>query len=257
MSMMMLCWNVDGLRSVLKKGFMEWFRKESPDILCIQETRLADGEIPEEVLHIDGYYSYFSCSKTRKGYSGVALFTREKPADVKYGFGVERFDDEGRIIVADYGRFVLLDIYFPNGKASQERLDYKMAFYDTFLNYVDHLKKQGKSIVICGDVNTAHTELDIARPRENSKKSGFLPMEREWMDKLESHGFIDTYRVFEKEGGHYTYWDMRTGARKRNVGWRIDYYYISDDLRKNLKNAFIESDVTGSDHCPIGIEIDL
>lgn len=257
MSMMMLCWNVDGLRSVLKKGFMEWFRKESPDILCIQETRLADGEIPEEVLHIDGYYSYFSCSKTRKGYSGVALFTREKPADVKYGFGVERFDDEGRIIVADYGRFVLLDIYFPNGKASQERLDYKMAFYDTFLNYVDHLKKQGKSIVICGDVNTAHTELDIARPRENSKKSGFLPMEREWMDKLESHGFIDTYRVFEKEGGHYTYWDMRTGARKRNVGWRIDYFYISDDLRKNLKNAFIESDVTGSDHCPIGIEIDL
>jgi len=255
--MMMLCWNVDGLRSVLKKGFMEWFRKESPDILCIQETRLADGEIPEEVLHIDGYYSYFSCSKTRKGYSGVALFTREKPADVKYGFGVERFDDEGRIIVADYGRFVLLDIYFPNGKASQERLDYKMAFYDTFLNYVDHLKKQGKSIVICGDVNTAHTELDIARPRENSKKSGFLPMEREWMDKLESHGFIDTYRVFEKEGGHYTYWDMRTGARKRNVGWRIDYFYISDDLRKNLKNAFIESDVTGSDHCPIGIEIDL
>ena len=254
---MMLCWNVDGLRSVLKKGFMEWFRKESPDILCIQETRLADGEIPEEVLHIDGYYSYFSCSKTRKGYSGVALFTREKPADVKYGFGVERFDDEGRIIVADYGRFVLLDIYFPNGKASQERLDYKMAFYDTFLNYVDHLKKQGKSIVICGDVNTAHTELDIARPRENSKKSGFLPMEREWMDKLESHGFIDTYRVFEKEGGHYTYWDMRTGARKRNVGWRIDYYYISDDLRKNLKNVFIESDVTGSDHCPIGIEIDL
>ena len=257
MSMMMLCWNVDGLRSVLKKGFMEWFRKEGPDILCIQETRLADGEIPEEVLHIDGYYSYFSCSKTRKGYSGVALFTREKPADVKYGFGVERFDDEGRIIVADYGRFVLLDIYFPNGKASQERLDYKMAFYDTFLNYVDHLKKQGKSIVICGDVNTAHTELDIARPRENSKKSGFLPMEREWMDKLESHGFIDTYRVFEKEGGHYTYWDMRTGARKRNVGWRIDYFYISDDLRKNLKNAFIESDVTGSDHCPIGIEIDL
>jgi exodeoxyribonuclease III len=255
--MRMLCWNVDGLRSVLKKGFMEWFRKESPDVLCIQETRLVDGEIPEEVQHIAGYHSYFSCSKGKKGYSGVALFTKEKPADVKYGFGIERFDDEGRIIIADYGGFTLLDIYFPNGKASPERLDYKMAFYGAFLDYVDRLRSQGKRVVVCGDVNTAHTELDIARPKENSKKSGFLPMEREWMDKFEAHGFIDTFRVFEKDGGHYTYWDMRTGARKRNVGWRIDYFYISDNIRKNLKGAFIESDVMGSDHCPIGINIDL
>jgi exodeoxyribonuclease III len=255
--MRMLCWNVDGLRSVLKKGFMEWFRKESPDILCIQETRLTDGEIPQEVLHIAGYHSYFSCSREKKGYSGVALFTKEKPADVKYGFGIERFDSEGRIIVADYGGFTLLDIYFPNGKASQERLDYKMAFYDAFLDYVDRLRSQGKKVIVCGDVNTAHTELDIARPKENSKKSGFLPMEREWMDKFEAHGFIDAFRVFEKDGGHYTYWDMRTGARKRNVGWRIDYFYISEDIGKNLKSAFIESDVMGSDHCPIGINIDI
>ena len=255
--MRMLCWNVDGLRSVLKKGFMEWLKKESPDILCIQETRLTEGEIPEEVLHIAGYHSYFSCSQVKKGYSGVALFTKEKPADVKYGFGIERFDNEGRIIIADYGGFTLLGIYFPNGKASQERLDYKMGFYDAFLDYVDRLRSQGKKVVVCGDVNTAHTELDIARPKENSKKSGFLPMEREWIDKLEAHGFIDTFRVFEKEGGHYTYWDMRTGARKRNVGWRIDYFYISDNIRKNLKSAFIESDVMGSDHCPIGINIDL
>jgi exodeoxyribonuclease-3 len=253
--MKMLCWNVDGLRSVLKKGFKEWLDRESPEILCLQETRLVEDEIPEDIRHMDGYYSYFSCSKVKKGYSGVALFTKEKPKEVKYGFGVERFDDEGRTIIADYGRFTLLDIYFPNGKASQERLDYKMDFYDTFLEYVDRLKGQGKDIVICGDVNTAHTELDIARPRENSRKSGFLPVERAWMDKFEAHGFIDTYRVFEREGGHYTYWDMRTGARKRNVGWRIDYFYISDSLRKNLKGAFIEPDVPGSDHCPIGIEI--
>ncbi len=255
--MKMLCWNVDGLRSVLKKGFVQWLLKESPDVLCLQETRLSDDEIPEELRQIDGYHSYFSRHSTKKGYSGVALFTKKEPVKVEKGFGIPRFDDEGRTLVADYGSFVLMNIYFPNGKASQERLDYKMAFYDAFLEYADKIKKNGKGVIVCGDVNTAHSELDIARPKDNAKRSGFLPMEREWMDKLESHGYVDTYRAFEKEGGHYTYWDMRTGARKRNVGWRIDYFYISKDLLPYLKNAYIESDVQGSDHCPIGIEIDL
>lgn len=255
--MKMLCWNVDGLRSVLKKGFVQWLLKESPDVLCLQETRLGDDEMPEDLRHIDGYHSYISRHATKKGYSGVALFTKKEPVKVEKGFGIPRFDEEGRTLVADYGNFVLMNIYFPNGKASDERLDYKMAFYDAFLGYADRIKKQGKGVIVCGDVNTAHTELDIARPKDNAKRSGFLPMERAWMDKLEAHGYVDTYRIFEKEGGHYTYWDMRTGARKRNVGWRIDYFYISKDLLPHLKNAFIESDVTGSDHCPIGIEIDL
>jgi exodeoxyribonuclease III len=255
--MKMLCWNVDGLRSVLKKGFVEWLLKESPDVLCLQETRLSDDEVPEELRHIDGYHSFFSRHETKKGYSGVALFTKKEPVKVEKGFGIPRFDEEGRTLVADYGNFVLMNIYFPNGKASDERLDYKMAFYDAFLAYADGIKKKGKGVIVCGDVNTAHTELDIARPKDNAKRSGFLPMERAWMDKLESHGYVDTYRVFEKEGGHYTYWDMRTGARKRNVGWRIDYFYISEDLLPQLKSAYIESDVTGSDHCPIGIEINL
>jgi exodeoxyribonuclease-3 len=255
--MKMLCWNVDGLRSVLKKGFIQWLLKESPDMLCLQETRLGSEELPEELRHIEGYHGFYSNHLTKKGYSGVALFTKKEPVNVEKGFGIPRFDEEGRTLVADYGNFVLMNIYFPNGKASDERLDYKMAFYDAFLDYADKIRKQGKGVIVCGDVNTAHTELDIARPKDNAKRSGFLPMERAWMDKLESHGYVDTYRIFEKEGGHYTYWDMRTGARKRNVGWRIDYFYISKDLLPHLKTAFIESEVTGSDHCPIGIEIDV
>lgn len=255
--MRMLCWNVDGLRSALKKGFMEWLLKESPDVLCLQETRLGGEELPEALQQIEGYHCFYSNHSTKKGYSGVAIFTKKNPLKVEKGFDIPRFDDEGRTLVADYGSFVLMNIYFPNGKASDERLKFKMEFYDAFLDYADRLRKEGKAVIVCGDVNTAHTELDIARPKDNAKRSGFLPMERAWMDKLESHGYIDTYRVFEKEGGHYTYWDMRTGARKRNVGWRIDYFYISKDLLPHLKKAFIESDVPGSDHCPIGIDISL
>ena len=214
-------------------------------------------ELPEALQQIEGYHCFYSNHSTKKGYSGVAIFTKKNPLKVEKGFNIPRFDDEGRTLVADYGSFVLMNIYFPNGKASDERLKFKMEFYDAFLDYADRLRKEGKAVIVCGDVNTAHTELDIARPKDNAKRSGFLPMERAWMDKLESHGYVDTYRVFEKEGGHYTYWDMRTGARKRNVGWRIDYFYISKDLVPHLKKAFIESDVQGSDHCPIGIEVTL
>ncbi len=255
--MKLVCWNVNGLRSVLRKGFLDWFTGEGADIVCIQETKASEDQIPSNVRHMPGYHAYFTSPREKKGYSGVGLFTREEPKSVSYGLGIKKFDDEGRTIVADYGKFILLDIYFPNGKMSQERLDYKMGFYDAFLDYVDGLRAGGKKIIVCGDLNTAHTELDIARPRENAKRSGFLPEERAWMDKFEAHGFIDTYRAFEKGGGHYTYWDMRTGARERNVGWRIDYFHIGDDLRKNLTGAFIEADVPGSDHCPVGIEIDL
>lgn len=255
--MRLVCWNVNGLRSVLKKGFLEWLRREDADIVCIQETKASADQLPDELTRMPGYHFYSTSPVEKKGYSGVALLTKEEPESVSYGFGIEKYDCEGRTIIADYGKFVLLSIYFPNGKMSQERLDYKMGFYNAFLDYVDRLKADGRKIVVCGDVNTAHTELDIARPRENSKKSGFLPIEREWMDKFEAHGFIDTFRVFEKEGGHYSYWDTFTKARERNVGWRIDYFYISDNMRKNLKEAFIETDVMGSDHCPIGVDIKI
>jgi exodeoxyribonuclease-3 len=249
-----LSWNVNGLRALLRKGFLGFLASEAPDILCMQETKVS--EPPLELYEAGGYHSYF-CSGERKGYSGVAILSREKPRSIAKGLGVERFDGEGRTLIADYGAFVLMNIYFPNGKASQERLDYKMAFYDAFLGHADRLVGRGRKVVVCGDVNTAHAEKDIARPKENSKVSGFLPVERAWMDRFESHGYVDTFRMFNAEGGHYTFWDMATGARARNVGWRIDYFYVSENARNHVKDAFIMPEVMGSDHCPIGIMLDL
>jgi len=244
-------WNVNGLRAVLKKGFVDFLASEGADIACLQETRTA--EAPPELARA-GYHMYFAAGE-KKGYSGVAILTREEPLSVVTSFGEARFDGEGRTLIADYGRFVLMNVYFPNGKASQARLDYKMAFYDAFLDYADGLERRGRKIVICGDINTAHDERDIARPKENSRVSGFLPSERAWMDKLEAHGYVDTYRLFHADGGHYTFWDQKTGARARNVGWRIDYFYVSENLKKSVKEAFIRADVPGSDHCPIGVRI--
>jgi len=250
-----LSWNVNGIRAAAKKGFAEWLSKDNPDILCVQETKADESQVPDEIKNIKGYNSYFESSQDKKGYSGVALFSKEKPAEIKTGFGVKKFDIEGRIQIAEYGNLTLFNIYFPNGKSSPDRLKYKMQFYDTFLDYAGKMKDKGKKIIICGDVNTAHKEIDLARPKENENVSGFLPEERAWIDKFLASGFIDTFRVFNKEGGNYSWWDIKSGARARNVGWRIDYFYISENLRKNLRDAFILSKITGSDHCPIGIEI--
>lgn len=248
-----LCWNVNGLRAVHKKGSLESLLRDRPDILCVQETKSGEDQIPEPVENAPGYHTYFT-SGDKKGYGGVGLFTRKKPLSVKFSLEIKGFDDEHRAVVADYGSFILFNVYFPNGKASKERLEYKLGFYDRFLELMDHLKAEGRRIVICGDVNTAHTELDIARPKQNEKISGFLPVERAWMDKLVAHGFIDTFRIFNKKGGNYSWWDLKTRARERNVGWRIDYFFVSDNLRDRIKSAFIMTEVTGSDHCPVGIE---
>lgn len=254
--MRLLSWNVNGIRAVLKKGFLEWFLREQPDILCIQETKAQEEQIPDTIKEIEDYHTYF-VSAERRGYSGVGLLTRQKPQCIRKGLGIKKFDKEGRVIIADYEKFSLLNIYFPNGKISKERLRYKMAFYDAFLGYVVKLKKGKQRIIVCGDVNTAHTEIDLARPKENAKVSGFLPEERAWIDKFLSNGFIDTFRLFNKQGGNYTWWDLKTRARDRNIGWRIDYFYVSFHLRRRLRCAFMLSDVMGSDHCPIGMEIDV
>ncbi|WP_424358568.1 exodeoxyribonuclease III [Methanocella sp. MCL-LM] len=250
-----LSWNVNGLRAILKKGFIDFLQEKNPDILCLQETKASEDQLPPEIRTAWGYHVYFA-SGEKKGYSGVAILSKVKPLSVSAGFGIEEFDREGRVLVADYGSFVLLNIYFPNGKASPERLDYKMRFYDAFLEYVDRLKARGRKIVVCGDVNTAHREIDIARPRENSKISGFLPVERAWMDKFFAHGYVDTFRLFNDQPGQYTFWDVITKARERNVGWRIDYFFVSDNLKGQLKRAYIMPEIMGSDHCPIGIRID-
>ncbi len=254
--MRLLSWNVNGLRAVYKKGFLEWLGKDKPDILCIQETKCSQDQVPAPLKDIPGYHSYF-LSGAKSGYSGEGLFTRELPKDVRFTLEIKGFDDEGRAIVADYGDFLLFNVYFPNGKASPERLQYKLKFYDLFLELVDRLKSEGRRIVICGDVNTAHQEIDLSRPRQNEKISGFLPVERAWMDRLVQHGFLDTFRLFHPEPGNYSWWDLKTRARERNVGWRIDYFFVSDNLKDAVKSAFILKEVTGSDHCPVGIELEI
>ena len=251
----LLSWNVNGIRAAQKKGVIQWLHKENPDILCIQETKAHIEQLTKELTNPNSYRTFWS-SGEKKGYSGVATFTKLEPNKAEYGFGVKKYDSEGRILIAYYDDFILFNIYFPNGQRDSERLKYKLGFYDEFLKFITKLKEKGKKIIVCGDVNTAHKEIDLARPKENQNTSGFLPIEREWMDKFISNGYIDTFRHFNKEGGHYTYWDQITKARERNVGWRIDYFFITPNLVKNLKNAFILSDVMGSDHCPLGIEIE-
>lgn len=248
-----LSWNVNGIRAAYRKGILDWVADAKPDILCIQETKAHPEQLPDELININGYKSYFS-SAEKKGYSGVAIYTKAEPVSVKTGFGISKFDSEGRILIAEYPDFYLFNIYYPNGKASPERLQYKLDFYDAFLEYANKLKKKGSKVIFCGDVNTAHKEIDIARPKENSKVSGFLPVEREWLDKVIDNGYIDTFRMFNSEPDNYTWWDQVTRARERNVGWRIDYFFVSESAKDDIKNAFILSDVMGSDHCPIGIE---
>jgi exodeoxyribonuclease-3 len=250
----LLSWNVNGIRAIQKKGFIDWLKNENPDILCLQETKAHPDQLDDVLKNVDGYSAYFS-SAEKKGYSGVVTYSKLKPVNIQQGIGIKKFDSEGRFIITEFDEFTLFNIYFPNGKASEERLQYKMEFYETFLKHCKKLLKEGKKIVVCGDVNTAHKEIDLARPKENSVISGFLPQEREWIDKFLGTGFIDTFRKFNQEPEQYTWWDMVTRARERNVGWRIDYFYISENLKVNLINATIHSSVMGSDHCPIEIEL--
>ena len=249
-------WNVNGLRSAYGKGFPDWFSGQKADIVCVQETRARAEQIPEKLKDIPGYQAFFS-EPSRKGYSGVGLWSVEKPRSISWDMGVENLDMEGRLILAEYRDFVLLNVYFPNGKASTERLKYKLDFYNAFLECIIELKSAGKNVIFCGDVNTAHREIDLARPKENEKISGFLPEERAWIDCLTTNGFIDTFRFRHPEPGQYTWWDLKSRARERNVGWRIDYFFVSDNLKERIKSAFIQPEVFGSDHCPVGLEINL
>ncbi len=248
--MKLLCWNVNGIRAVMKRGFLDWLARESPNILCLQETKATPTDLPEELLKPPGYHTYWNFPE-KKGYAGVATFSREKPLKVQNGFGVPEFDREGRVIISEHPGFTLFNIYFPNGKQSEERLKFKLDFYDAFLDYIEPLRLKGEKLIICGDYNTAHQEIDLARPKENAKISGFLPVERAWLDKLVGRGYIDTFRHFNKEPGQYTWWDMKSRARERNVGWSIDYFFVTENLMSHLVKATIMPEVTGSDHCPI------
>lgn len=252
----LISWNVNGVRAVLKKGFLEWLEKENPDILCLQETKAVQGQLDSKLLHPDGYTTFWHSPKHKKGYSGTAIFTKYKPLKISCGIGVEEFDEEGRTLVAEFKDFTLFNVYFPNGKAREERLNFKMGFYEAFQKRVEKEVKNGKKVLICGDVNTAHFPIDLARPQDNEDVSGFLPIERAWMDRFVAAGFSDTLRMFNPNPDIYSWWSMRSGARQRNVGWRIDYFFASENIKESVKSAFVLPDVMGSDHCPVGIELE-
>ncbi|MGC8657829.1 MAG: exodeoxyribonuclease III [Desulfomonilaceae bacterium] len=251
-----LSWNVNGIRAVYKKGFLNWLDQEQPDVLCIQETKALPEQLPDELKNPDGYNSYWN-SAVRKGYSGVAVYTKKPPVALKNGMGGPlEFDQEGRFLQLDFDSFVLINVYFPNGKMGQERLKFKLDFYESFLSYVEKLREQNRNIIFVGDVNTAHQEIDLARPKENSKVSGFLSIEREWIDKAIASGFVDTFRSLNGDLIQYSWWDLKSRARSRNIGWRIDYVFVTSNLEKHVKRAFILTDVEGSDHCPVGIDLE-
>jgi exodeoxyribonuclease-3 len=253
--MKIISWNTNGLRATHKQGyFLPFIQKEKPDILGLQETKAEPEQLPEEARNPKGYFSYFSHSKGKKGYSGVAIYSKVKPKKIEYGIGIPRFDDEGRIIIAYYKDFVLLNVYFPNGGGGPERLKYKLEFYDEFLKFIDKLKKKGQKIIFCGDVNTAHEAIDLARPKENEENTGFLPEERAWIDEVIASGYTDVFRHLNpNKKDAYTYWDMKTFARDRNVGWRIDYFFVTADLLPKINDMKILTQVYGSDHCPISL----
>jgi exodeoxyribonuclease III len=257
--MKLYSWNTNGIRAAVKHGMLDWLAKTSPDILCVQETKVSDPQeiLTKDILAPSGYRSYWNWPKAKKGYSGTAIYSKTEPLSVETAMGVDEFDQEGRILIAHYPLFSVLNVYFPNGKKDQERLDYKMGFYDAFLDVCLDLKKKKKRLIMCGDYNTAHKEIDLAHPKQNETVSGFLPTERAWIDKYISSGFCDTLRMFHNEPELYSWWDVKTRARERNIGWRIDYVFVCKDLKPKVKDAFIEPNVFGSDHCPIGVEIDF
>jgi exodeoxyribonuclease-3 len=254
--MRIVSWNTNGLRATAKQGFFAPLFKNEPDILCLQETKARPEQLTEETRNVSGYFSYFSHPKVKKGYSGVAIYSKEKPKEVFYGMGVEKLDDEGRLIGIKLKNFTLINVYFPNGGQGPERLKYKLDFYDAFLKFTLRLRRAGENVIFCGDINTAHEAIDLARPKENEENTGFLPIERAWIDKVIKNDFVDIYRKFYPDKvGAYTYWDIKTRARDRNVGWRLDYFFANSEIVPKIKSVGMLSDYYGSDHCPIWLEI--
>jgi exodeoxyribonuclease-3 len=254
-------WNVNGIRAVEKRGLVPWIQDESPDILCLQETKANPEQLSSELINLKDahgkvYTSYWASAK-KLGYSGVAIYSKRQALEVK-PLGIGEFDDEGRVLAADFKDFVLICAYFPNSQEAGARLDYKLAFCKAIQGYCDTLVSQGRHLVLCGDYNIAHTPLDLARPKENEGNPGYLPEERAWMDTFTHAGYVDTFRHFHPgETGQYSWWSYRTAARKRNVGWRIDYHCVDVGFLPQVQRATIRSDVLGSDHCPVVLEVNL
>jgi len=250
--MEIISWNVNGIRAVYKKGFLRWLGKTNADIVCLQEIKSNPTQLPSDLINPKNYYSYFNPA-LKKGYSGVVVYSKRKVLESGKKLGMERFDKEGRILKLKFPNFLLINIYLPHGGRQKENLDYKLEVYRHLLNYLKKIKN--KNIVLIGDFNVAHQEIDLARPKSNKDNIMFTPKERKQVDKIIDLGFIDTFRKFHKDNGHYTWWPYGFKARQRNLGWRIDYTFISRSLVPKIKNAFILNKINISDHCPIGIEI--
>jgi len=268
--MKIVSWNVNGIRSLLgqnpSKNFNKittdnklfaYIEKEQPDILLIQETKAEPEQILDSLRYPPGYYGFFNWSKAKKGYSGVVTYSKIEPKNVITEIGVPKFDIEGRIVGLEFNDFYLFNIYFPNGTSGQDRVDYKLEFYDTLFDYIKKIRTKGKAIIISGDYNTAHKEIDLARPEENRETSGFLPEEREKIDKIIDMGYIDTFRQFNTEPNNYTWWSNRARARENNVGWRIDYHFVTENFIDAVKNSYHQPEIMGSDHCPIVLKLDI
>jgi len=253
--MRIISWNVNGIRAVEKRGFLDWLQRESPDVLCLNETKAEPGQLSPKLVTPQGYRSCWASAKKR-GYSGVAIYSKIEPQDVRFMDKAE-FDDEGRTLVADFKDFTLIASYFPNAQDAGARLGYKLAFCDTMLRLCNALVKKGRHILLCGDYNIAHTPIDLARPKANEGNAGYLPEERAWMDKFTKAGYVDTFRHFHPgETDHYTWWAYWGNARERNVGWRIDYHCVDSAFLPRVKSSIIRPEVEGSDHCPVEIVLE-
>jgi len=248
----LITWNVNGIRACARKGFLSWVKKENPDVLCLQETKAQPHEVEPILEQLDGYHAYVH-SAERKGYSGVATVTREKPKKVIEGMGVPKFDAEGRVLITEFKSFTLYNVYFPNGGRDCSRVKYKLEFYKALLKAMNARKKKGEHLIVCGDYNTAHKEIDLKNPKSNQTTSGFLPEEREWLDRYIENGYVDIFRTFRPEPDQYTWWSYRFSARKRNIGWRIDYHLVSDNATDRCSDAYHLPKVEGSDHCPTAL----
>lgn len=255
--MRIISYNVNGIRAAIKKGFIDWLKADGADVVCLQETKATKDDVNLSDIEALGYHTYWF-SAQKKGYSGVAVFSKRKADSVFYGNGIMQSDAEGRVLRVDFGNTTLINAYFPSGTSGDERQTYKYQWLDEFFEYLGELRKQRPDIIICGDYNIAHKEIDIHNPVSNKKSSGFLPEERAWMDRFFEAGFVDTFRHFNKDPHHYTWWSARfPSVRLENKGWRIDYLNVTQPLTKKLKSAAIYPDVKHSDHCPVLLEIDI
>ena len=254
--MKLLSWNVNGIRAAVKKGFLEYLEDQNPEIICIQETKAHKEQLTSEILEDHGYFTYWH-SGQKKGYSGVATFCKEEPLYIQEGIGIKKYDDEGRVLITEHNKFLLYNIYFPNGQKNEERLKYKLDFYDDLLPIINDQVESGNNVIVTGDWNTAHRPIDLARPNENKNTSGFMPIEREKVDEYILNGWTDTFRLFNEEGGRYSWLTYRFGARDSNIGWRIDYFFVNEGMVEICTDADIHQNIFGSDHCPVSLILDL